>query len=117
MTIRFVCGCGKHLRAREEMAARRVVCPGCGNLVGVPSLKPTHRGTVAAPLTPLERIGHGGNFVPDVQERPAQEGLRVGHGVRSPQLVLAASLAEHEPERIHLGPAAAVERQFARDRP
>jgi hypothetical protein len=37
------------------MAARRAMCPRCGAPVGIPSLQPTHRGTVAAPLTPLER--------------------------------------------------------------
>jgi hypothetical protein len=37
------------------MAARRSVCPRCGSPVGIPSLKPTHAGTVAAPLSPDER--------------------------------------------------------------
>jgi hypothetical protein len=55
MTIKFICTCGKHLKARDEMAARRSVCPRCGSPVGIPSLRPTHPGTVAAPLTPLER--------------------------------------------------------------
>ncbi len=55
MSIKFVCSCGKHLRARDEMAARRSMCPRCGNPVGVPSLEPTHAGTQAAPLTPQER--------------------------------------------------------------
>lgn len=56
MSIKFVCSCGKHLRARDEMAARRSMCPRCGQPVGVPSLQPTHAGTQAAPLTPQERI-------------------------------------------------------------
>src|SRR5258708_4874807 len=58
MTIKFVCSCGKHLRARDEMAARRSVCPRCGSPVGIPSLRPTHAGTVEAPLSPLERLRH-----------------------------------------------------------
>src|SRR5262249_20672622 len=37
------------------MAARRPVCPRCGSPVGIPSLKPTHAGTVAAPMSPDER--------------------------------------------------------------
>jgi hypothetical protein len=53
MSIRFVCRCGKHLRAREDMAARRVPCPACGTLVGVPAPAPAHRGA-AGPLTPEE---------------------------------------------------------------
>ncbi len=44
MSIRFVCTCGKHLRAREDMAARRTVCPACGRPVGIPSLSPSQRG-------------------------------------------------------------------------
>jgi hypothetical protein len=55
MSIKFVCSCGKRLRARDEMAARRSVCPRCGSPVGIPSLKPTHPGTAPAPMTPLER--------------------------------------------------------------
>jgi hypothetical protein len=55
MSIKFICSCGKHLRARDEMAARRSMCPRCGAPVGVPSLRPTHTGTIAAPLTPQER--------------------------------------------------------------
>jgi hypothetical protein len=55
MSIKFVCSCGKHLRARDEMAARRSRCPRCGEPVGIPSLQPTHTGTVAAPMTPQER--------------------------------------------------------------
>jgi hypothetical protein len=55
MTIKFICTCGKHLRAREDMAARRTVCPRCGAPVGIPSLEPTHRGTPAAPMSPDER--------------------------------------------------------------
>jgi len=56
MTIKFICTCGKHLKARDEMASRRSICPRCGSPVGIPSLKPTHAGTVAAPLSPLERV-------------------------------------------------------------
>jgi hypothetical protein len=56
MTIKFVCTCGKHLKARDDMAARRSVCPRCGSPVGIPSLKPTHAGTTLAPLTPFERM-------------------------------------------------------------
>jgi hypothetical protein len=55
MSIKFVCSCGKHLRARDEMAARRSVCPRCGSPVGIPSLQPTHRGATAGPMSPAER--------------------------------------------------------------
>jgi hypothetical protein len=71
MSIKFICGCGKHLRARDEMAARRSVCPRCGAPVGIPSLRPTHRGTVAAPLTPDERRKLGRPALPpnDAEEK------------------------------------------------
>jgi hypothetical protein len=56
MTIKFICTCGKRLKARDDMAARRSVCPRCGSPVGIPSLKPTHAGTTAPPMTPGERL-------------------------------------------------------------
>ncbi|HEV3258020.1 MAG TPA: hypothetical protein VG013_14140 [Gemmataceae bacterium] len=55
MAIKFICSCGKHLRARDEMAARRSVCPACGEPVGIPSLRPTHRGGTPGPLSFVER--------------------------------------------------------------
>src|SRR5688572_25831458 len=59
MSIKFSCKCGKHLRARETLAGKRSVCPACGELVGVPSLQPTHRGTPAAPLSAAEKAKLG----------------------------------------------------------
>jgi hypothetical protein len=59
MSIKFFCSCGKHLRAREALAGKRSLCPACGKLVGVPSLQPTQRGTVAAPISPAERAKLG----------------------------------------------------------
>ncbi len=38
MAITFVCPCGKHLRARDELASRRILCPGCDSPVTVPAL-------------------------------------------------------------------------------
>lgn len=54
MSIKFICRCGKHLRARDDMAARRIACPRCGAPVGVPSLQPTHRGAPLGPMSPDE---------------------------------------------------------------
>lgn len=51
MSIRFYCGCGKHLRARDELAGMRTACPACGQMVGIPSLQPTHRGASAGPIS------------------------------------------------------------------
>src|SRR5437764_7803632 len=70
MALRFVCSCGKHLRARDEMAARRTACPACGAPVGIPPLRPTHRGGVAAPLSPAERLAHRRAAPPEVTPSP-----------------------------------------------
>jgi hypothetical protein len=40
------------LKARDDMAERRTVCPRCGNPVGIPSLDPNR----ATPMTPAERL-------------------------------------------------------------
>src|SRR5262249_28936669 len=56
MAIKFVCGCGKRLRARDDMAARRTVCPRCGAPVGIPSPQSAARGTALGPMTPAERV-------------------------------------------------------------
>ena len=56
MSIKFVCRCGKRLRAHDGMAARRSVCPRCGAPVGVPSLQPTVRGAPLGPMSPAERL-------------------------------------------------------------
>ncbi|HEV3081949.1 MAG TPA: hypothetical protein VGY66_19370 [Gemmataceae bacterium] len=58
MSIKFICSCGKHLRAREEMAGRRSVCPQCGMPVGIPLLNPTHPGGPQGHMTPAERLRH-----------------------------------------------------------
>ncbi len=52
--ITFVCRCGKHLRARAEMASRRIMCPRCGSPVGVPSREPAHPQGQAGPLSAEE---------------------------------------------------------------
>jgi hypothetical protein len=44
MAIVFQCRCGKHLKARENNAGRRTICPNCGAPVGIPTRRPTHRG-------------------------------------------------------------------------
>src|SRR6266513_2910473 len=56
MSIKFVCSCGKHLRARDEMAARRSVCPRCGAPVGIPSKQAANSAITAKPLTSAERL-------------------------------------------------------------
>jgi hypothetical protein len=72
VSIKFICSCGKHLRARDNMAARRSMCPRCGAPVGVPSLRPTHAGTLAAPMTPQERrqLQHLGKRPDALAEEP-----------------------------------------------
>lgn len=73
MAIKFVCGCGKHLRARDDMASKRVICPKCGSLVGIPALRPALPGA-AGPMTPLERLRHARDRKPlPPPEQPAAQ--------------------------------------------
>src|SRR5438093_481042 len=37
MAVKFICDCGEHFRARDEIAAHPSVCPRCGALVTLPS--------------------------------------------------------------------------------
>src|SRR5260370_3706922 len=46
------------------MASRRSVCPRCGSPVGIPSIKPTHPGTLAGPMTKKERLRHARQNAP-----------------------------------------------------
>src|SRR5687767_14255037 len=77
MTLRFTCTCGKRLRARDEMASRRSMCPACGRPVGVPPLRPHHPGgvedfTLGYRVVPL---GDSNPATPavEVEEDPAPE--------------------------------------------
>lgn len=56
MAIKFVCSCGKRLRARDDMAARRSACPRCGAPVGIPSQQPSVRGAPLGPMSPAQRV-------------------------------------------------------------
>lgn len=87
MAIKFICSCGKHLRARDEMAARRSMCPRCGAPVGIPSLHPTHGGTRATPMTPQERLRHNRSRVTNraaSTNEPGTPTLPQGRGSVSP---------------------------------
>src|SRR5262249_47109792 len=79
MSIKFVCSCGKRLKARDDMAAKRTVCPRCGNPVGIPSLDPN----VPTPMTPAERLRaqarRSARYL-DVEESPAPQIAPVPQG-------------------------------------
>jgi hypothetical protein len=55
VSIKFVCSCGKHLKARDEMAERLSICPRCGSLVGIPARQPRYP-EGAARLPPARRL-------------------------------------------------------------
>jgi hypothetical protein len=55
MAIKFFCKCGKKLKARDEMAGRRSMCPRCGSPVGIPGAAPTHPGTTLGPMSIQDR--------------------------------------------------------------
>lgn len=82
MAIKFVCSCGKRLRARDEMAARRSVCPACGEPVGIPSLTPTARGATAGPMTPAERLSARRRVLAPDSELPGTPKERPGDELR-----------------------------------
>jgi len=51
MAISLTCECGKKLAVKDELAGKRVKCPGCGDLLTVPSLsekEPVKRPATAA---------------------------------------------------------------------
>jgi hypothetical protein len=47
MAIHFVCACGKHLKARDNMRGRISFCPACGAHVKISYGEATHSGVVA----------------------------------------------------------------------
>jgi hypothetical protein len=53
MAIKYVCSCGKRLRAPEKHAGRLHVCPGCGESVQIPPLLTSD--SERPPMTPQER--------------------------------------------------------------
>ena len=55
MTIKFVCSCGKRLRARDDLAARRLACPRCGKPVGIPNSNHSPYTPLIDPLAPPSR--------------------------------------------------------------
>jgi hypothetical protein len=66
MAITFVCRCGKRLRARDNMAQRRSICPACGAPVGIPSREPSADGR-AGPMTPEEISRRRGRVNPEAE--------------------------------------------------
>src|SRR6516225_10035363 len=56
MAIKFFCKCGKKLKARDEMAGRRSMCPRCGSPVGIPAANATYAGTKLGPMTVKDRL-------------------------------------------------------------
>jgi len=56
MAIKFFCKCGKKLKARDEMAGRRSMCPRCGSPVGIPAAGPTHGGNTLGPMSIKDRL-------------------------------------------------------------
>src|SRR5438128_1615719 len=64
MAIKFFCKCGKKLKARDEMAGRRSMCPRCGSPVGIPSLTPTYPGARLGPMSLKDRLQFWRNRLP-----------------------------------------------------
>jgi hypothetical protein len=107
MAIKFICSCGKHLKARDEMAARRSFCPRCGEPIGIPSRQPAAPGALLGPMTPQERRRLARQRVPPPDDRsapgdtppaaaagPAVERSDPGLGLRSPQPLEPAAVRQ-----------------------
>jgi hypothetical protein len=73
MSISFFCVCGKRLRAHENMAGRRSMCPRCGSPVGIPALQPTHRDAPVGPVTYAERLRSPKPLAAPAQREPGIE--------------------------------------------
>src|SRR5260370_40008965 len=56
MAIKFFCKCGKKLKAWDETAGRRSMCPRCGSPVGIPATTPTHGGATLGPMSIQDRL-------------------------------------------------------------
>jgi hypothetical protein len=91
LSIKFICSCGKKLRAREAWASRRILCPKCGNPVGVPSLNRHHDGDLG-PMTPQERL------------RYAQKRKQLGEALppSEPETTTAAAPAQSSPRLVRM---------------
>lgn len=60
MPIRFICGnpaCGKRLRVKNDLAGKRVKCPGCGHSQAVPAPRAPAEKTAEAPSLPERFFG------------------------------------------------------------
>jgi len=49
MAIAFNCACGKHLKARDEFAGRKIKCPSCQTILVIPAATPA---VVSVPTAP-----------------------------------------------------------------
>lgn len=90
--IKFFCqGCGKKLGAREEIAGKKVKCPGCGKPVPVPATsalppppqpgvtRKTDYNISAVPDSVPDGLPHG--LAPAYRESPSPQSQASGHGV------------------------------------
>ncbi len=74
MSIRIECSCGKKLAIKEEMAGRRVKCPGCAGVLTVP--KPS---TKQKPVDASDdSVGSGADYFN--QQLPPRSGRSQGRG-------------------------------------
>jgi hypothetical protein len=55
MPILFNCSCSKRLQVRDELASRKVRCPGCGATVPVPAVGKNDVPAAIAPAAPATR--------------------------------------------------------------
>jgi hypothetical protein len=91
MAISLTCACGKTLRAKDELAGKRVKCPSCGKAVAIPSAGapagPTPPAAKPRPETPPPRP-------PDEDDEGVAEGgpAHAGGSGKGPPLMLMIAL-------------------------
>jgi len=92
MPITFKCQCGKVLRAREELAGKRVKCPGCHQPVTIPAAAPPQGTTPAQAAAPAKATcpNCGAELIPN-----AAICVNCGQSVKAGA---AAPAAEHAPQ-------------------
>lgn len=72
MSQPLVCRCGRSFRVRDELAGKRVRCPGCGVVLRVPDL-PTAgvEGTAVAPTASGDAVAQQPGLAPEASASPA----------------------------------------------
>ena len=99
MSIPVGCQCGKRFQAKDEIAGKRVKCPGCGNVLTIPQPQPAGLGSELddmfgpGPGDPLFNSGPMATGGLGAPARPGSAGPVRLRKKKGPNLVLIAGIA------------------------